>query len=440
MTNRKSTFIATVAIVIGSLLLSWLPASRATGPSWTFRKIADTTDRNPDRPEFGFGIWQHGPALDGGIVVFPADDNLWAADTSTGSLTKLVGRTTPIPDGTGNFDTVPWSHFRMSHGTVVFRGTGDGNQAGYYAVPAGGGGITMLVNQSTPVPGEEFTFGINGIPFDFNLDPGHLVFGTQVGSQLNVYAVPVTGGPVTVVANSKNFQICEDGIGFGQFVRPDLSGQTVVMKVGNNVAGAAIYTAPLSGFQGVPHPCAEPRLRVVNATRVASVNTPVPEDPRGRNFDGFSFGDPLIDGDVVVFEGAVPAACCDVAGLYSYSPATGVRKLVDTNTPVPDGTGTFRAGGAFALDLTPAYSISDGQVVFLGVDAAGKIGLYLVPATGGPVTKIIAEGDSLGDGRTVTGLNLSIQVDSLSGNQLAFWVRFNPGGHDGIYVATMSAE
>jgi hypothetical protein len=75
------------------------------------------------------------------------------------------------------------------------------------------------------------------------------------------------------------------------------------------------------------------------------------------------------------------------------------------------------------------YTLSGGNVVFRAWDAARREGLYYVPASGGTVTKIVATGDSLGDGRTIIGngngfFQPPIQAGSLSGDELGFRVDF----------------
>jgi hypothetical protein len=451
MTNQKIQSMIVLIALIGNFIFQGLLARDALAATFTFKKIVDSFDPIPGEPGMTFfipGGSAGTPAVDGGNVVFVTQGELWTVNSNGGFLTKLADSNTPIPNGTGNFgDVFP---FRINNGTVVFRGNGIG-QAGYYAIPAGGGALTTLANQDTAIPGGTGTFGpligsTGGSNNGFNLDNGNLVFQREVGG---VYAVPVAGGPVTVVGDGSVF-ICEVGYGFGgigTYRTPDISGQTVAMLVTNVFGQGAIYTTPLSGLTGVADPCASPALKATNATRVASVNTPVPEDPQGRNFDAFAFSAPLIDEDTVVFSGAafVPVSNYDLAGLYSFSPTNGLRKLVDTNTPVPEGTGNFIAGGVFTGSIVSDYSLSKGMVVFRGTDATGKQGLYLVPANGGSITKIIAIGDPLGDGRTLAGINglffqPPIQADSLSGSQLAIRVDFSDptlGTGVAIYVTNL---
>ncbi|MBI1930761.1 T9SS type A sorting domain-containing protein [Candidatus Poribacteria bacterium] len=274
---------------------------------------------------------------------------------------------------------------------------------------------------------------------------GHLIFSTNFEA---TYTVPVAGGAVTIVGDSSS-AICEGGYNpLVDFSEADISGDTVVMIASNTRGERAIYTAPRSGFVGVvDESCVPaPTLRATNAALIASANTPVPGDAQGRNFyighDGFDI--PLIDGNVVIFRGAAlnpSTQAVDLVGIYSAISGT-LTKLVDTNTPVPGGTGNFQGTG----NSLRYYTLNNGTVVFFGQDTAGKDGLYLISATGGPITKIIAVGDSLGEGRTVQGVNGAvqppIQTDSLSGNQLAFRVDFYDSTRrttgTGIYVATIS--
>jgi hypothetical protein len=208
-----------------------------------------------------------------------------------------------------------------------------------------------------------------------------------------------------------------------------VSGPTTALLTGNVFGQGAIYYAPLSGLSGVVNSCATPALMVTNATRVASLNTPVPADPSGRNFSAYSFVSSAIDGPNIVFGGAAAGRTVDLAGLYGYNRSTGATvKLVDSNTPVPDGAGDFQIIGEGAI--SNGWALSKGNVVFQGVDANGIEGLYLVSADGGTINKILAVGDTLPDGRVVAGnggqfFQPPIQPDSLRGKSPGIYVAFN---------------
>jgi len=406
--------------------------------TFTFTKIVDSFEAEPGQPGYTFEISggvAGAPGNSGTKISFvaepieTADFQLWTSDTSGGTLVKLVDINTPIPGGTGTF-TDGYAH-RIAGSRIVFLGIDDATSTeGYYSVPAAGGKIIKLVNQSTEKPDGSGTFGPTGLtaaPFNLNA-------GTEVFSVLGAtFSIPVSGTPLAEPANPYQYVICESGYsGYGltSFSSPDGSGSTMVL-VGSNVLGeTGIITAPLSGFTGVANACAGTELEVTNATAIATVNTAVPADPHHRNFDIYSFAGPLISGSNIVFQGAAPPLTTngpyDLAGLYGQTSTTGLRKLVDSRTAVPGGTGTFQNNGN---TISGGWAISGSNVVFRGTDAASKEGIYLVKAAGGTITKIVAVGDVLPDGRTVIGNSGSffqqpIQASSISGASLAVRLDF----------------
>jgi hypothetical protein len=309
--------------------------------------------------------------------------------------------------------------------------------------------LKTLANQDTPLPDTMGIFGpgighVGGSADGFDY-AGHLVF-QDAHNGGGVYRLSPTGGNAFTVGNGTLF-ICEAGYGFGGiglYLLPTISGQTVAMRVQNVFGHAAIYTAPRTGVTGVTDPCATPALKASNVKHIASANDIVPGDPSGRNFDLFGFGRPVIDKKTVAFLGtACTGFTCDNQGIYSKIGAGGLKRLVDTYTSVPGGNGAFQ-NSQVNLSLSQ-YAVSGKYVVFRGSDADSRDGLYFVSTSGGPITKIVAVGDVLPDGRTVVGNGLRfhqppIQIDSLSGKKVGFRVDFaDPvkGGGTGIYVATL---
>lgn len=424
------------SIFVLHIVLTGLLCPLSFAQTFTYKKIVDSFEAIPGQPGNTFAVASQGAPGNSGSKLsfviqpsFSSNLQLWISDTSGGSLLKLVDTTTPIPGGTGTF-VEGYAH-RFFGQKIVFLGidntTGD---EGFYSVPAPGGTIIELVNQQTQKPDGSGPFGstaFSGAPFNF--DRGNEVFGVN-GS---VFAVPASGTPLTEPATGTQFFICETGYtggGMGLYGSPDVSSSTIALLPSNVLGQGAIYTAPLSGFAGVTDPCAGALLKVTNATHVASINTAVPADRHLRNFSALAFANPLIDGANVVFGGAAtplkPGGSYDLAGLYGFNLMTGVlRKLVDTHTPVPGGTGNFSlfGFGGSGASISNLWTVSAGSVVFVGTDAAGKQGLYLVGA-GGPISKILAVGDTLPDGRVVNGngggfFQPPIQPDSLRGKSLA---------------------
>jgi hypothetical protein len=317
------------------------------------------------------------------------------------------------------------------------------DQRVYYAVPATGGTIKELVNQSTEKPDGTGKFGATAFsPSNFDLDSSSLVFVVDAAG----FAVPAAGTPLTEPDNDTKFFICETGYidgGMDGYYYADLSGKTMALFTGSTFGQGAIYYAPLRGLTGVKAKCASPSLMVTKATRVASINTSVPADPHKRKFYAYDFASPAIDGKNIVFGGgATPLkSAIDLAGLYGYNSGTRTTvKLVDSNTPVPGGHGNFQIYGTGAISR--GWTVHSGNVVCLGLDANGKEGLYLVGAGGGNINKLLAVGDKLPDGRIVAGsgglmFQLPIQPDSLRGNSLGMYIVFNDpklGIGNGIYL------
>ena len=92
---------------------------------------------------------------------------------------------------------------------------------------------------------------------------------------------------------------------------------------------------------------------------------------------------------------------------------------------VPGGTGTFSTFDEFST------SLDNGNLAFIGVDAANQSGIYT--DVGGVLAEVVTTGEFL-DGKYVSSWDLGSQ--GLSGNQIAFQVVFDDGSQ-GVYVATV---
>lgn len=202
---------AVLPMVVG---FAWLLSMAGLADAVEFTKIVDALTPIPGQSGSNFLVFPTPPAYDGSKVVFaaqPGTRQLWTANPDGGGFTKLADSNTPIPGGTGHFgDVCP---YRVSNGTVVFRGNDDNQQAGYYAVPAIGSAIIMLVNQSTIVPNIGGPFGAVGLTTSFGLSGSTFVFARNTGG---VYGVSTGGGVVSAVADPNIF-VCEPKSPFGGF-------------------------------------------------------------------------------------------------------------------------------------------------------------------------------------------------------------------------------
>lgn len=337
------------------------------------------------------------PANSRGVVAFVGPNgSVWTANADGTALKKVIDSTTVIPTSQpaipfGNSQFTPYTpasgdsfsigygnQLRIGGGMLVFVATdpataGTLSGIGLYSVPIAGGPITALASGK-------------GFPFDFQVsDSGQVVF--EYESQ--VYTVPASGGPITTLAANQALSkppslIVNSGstAQANQFAYPAISGSNVVLNAGNNGSGGSIQTTTTSG----------------SGTFVDIAD--------GRQFDVFGFTNPKIDGTTVLFGGVIRSS--GIRGIYSSSGPGQFVTLVDSTMAVPGGNGKFT--------LTPDIRVSDGMVVFRSTDGNGNVGIYEVSEAGGPITKVLAVGDSIG-GDLVQNVDMGAQA--FSGSKLA---------------------
>src|SRR5437660_3046951 len=150
--------------LIGISLLAGLahsPAARAQG--FVVTPILD--ERTP-RPDGAGNFYPVTPALDGGVIVFnqgdwcaacPAPDSIWAAEVAGGVLRKLVGTSTAVPGGAGNFSKFELRPI-VKNGIVLFIGFDRNSRPGLYTVPAAGGAVARIADTNTAIPGASVSF------------------------------------------------------------------------------------------------------------------------------------------------------------------------------------------------------------------------------------------------------------------------------------------
>lgn len=149
-------------------------------------------------------------------------------------------------------------------------------------------------------------------------------------------------------------------------------------------------------------------------TRVADVNTPIP----GGSGTFTSFNPPVLSGSNVAFDGF--GSFGGQEGLYLFESGV-LTRVVDRNTPIPGGNGTFTGG------FRPA--LSGGNVAFRGDGSAGQEGIYLFE--GGALTRVADLNTPIPGGNgTFTSLDF---LPALSGGNVAF-TGFGSSGQGGIYL------
>jgi hypothetical protein len=167
-----------------------------------------------------------------------------------------------------------------------------------------------------------------------------------------------------------------------------------------------------------PNPCAATPI----ITLVADISTPIPGG--SGTFSGFANA-PSQDGTTLAFVGFGSA---NFTGVYTASGGT-LHKVPDSNTPVPDGPGTFSdfssAGGY--------PSVQGNNVAFyaFGGQVRGMAGNGVYLNTNGTLTKVADQNTAIPNG---TGLFLNFSQASLDQGTVAFSGHGN--GQQGIYAAS----
>jgi hypothetical protein len=172
---------------------------------------------------------------------------------------------------------------------------------------------------------------------------------------------------------------------------------------------------------------------------IADVDTHAPQTPAGYHFDQFrTFDLPVIDRtadhNFSVFKGeSIADSAPRISGIYSRGSA-GFDRLVDSTVRVPGGTGKFDGTGF--VDTVRSLAAVNGIVIFRGVDAAFRHGIYAVRADGsGKITKIIAQGDPI-NGTTVDAVepqSLVFRRDGFDGTTLVFMAQYAGNAGRGIF-------
>ncbi len=256
--------------------------------------------------------------------------------------------------------------------------------------------FTQVADTSTLVPGGAMseTFSAFGAPA---LDGGQVAFqGFGTMGQAGIYRDGI--GALGVVADLGT--AIPDGTGnFMNFFFPALQGGQVAFN------GSAFNASGPGLQQGV--------YRDVGGTltRIADLTTPIPDG--SGTFSGF--GLVSVDGGQIGFEGS---GLSGQSGIYRDGVGA-LTTIVNTNTAVPDGTGTFT--------IFNNSSLAGGRVAFVGLGTSGERGVYRTGV--GALTRIADLNTAIPGG---TGNFTDFSDLSTDGDQIAF-DGFRPPDQFGVY-------
>ena len=447
-------------VCVGVLAMLGGGAESVEAGSFLFEKIVDSNTAVPGGQEdfSGFGTM----VVHGAEVAFGGSESVRAdgsrnqgiySTTGGGSgLVALVDLQTPVPGGEGRFGEFE-SRFTVNGSTVVFEAeveeadplvfglftnVGDGPLA---TVAGVGEEVTSVPGE----PGQEFSDFRN-----FTVQGDSVLFLGVVGSfPLRLYRYSQEGGLVSIAgpgvavpggsgdfSQVSDYEVSGSNLAVSSPVtgvyRDTGSGLTPVADTGTSVPeGEGDFTAfggvsisgtsvafmgeDAAGHEGVYVQFAEGELMKVVDTR-----TPVPGGT--GNFTDINAVEVSISGTGVGF---VADDDTENIGYYAFTPEGGIVTVVDQNTTVPGGTGTF-------IDFT-APSIEGAAFSFAGQDEVGVWGVF--SNVGGELEKVVGQGDVLG-GKVLKGL---LFETVLSGDDIVFMAIFEDDSR-GIFRATLVPE
>jgi hypothetical protein len=346
-------------------------------------------DRNTPIPGRSVNFYDfEAPVVSGGRVAFLGGSGYgtqkWIYLFDGTTLSNVADFNTSIPGGSGTFLQV--NAPVISGSNVAFEGFGSSGQQGIYLFD--GTMLSKIADLNTAIPGGTGNF----ISFDYlGISAGKVSFyGEGPSGQRGIYLF--NGATLNKIADL-NTAIPEGSGNFMGIGYPVISG--------NNVA-----------FGGFGFPVQQEGIYLSNGTtlrKVADLNTAIPGG--SGNFTSFS-RPPVISGGNVAFTGVGSSG---QGGIYLFNGTTLV-KVVDFNTPVPEGSGKFTI-------LSPPV-ISGSNVAF-----GGSGGSYLF--NGATLTKVADSNTPIPEG---SGNFYAVGWPVISGSDLAFF-GFGSLGQEGIYLA-----
>ena len=393
--------------------LACLATAAIQGQTYSFLPVVSETTPRPD----GKGNFSPTSAsLQGSTVVFnqgascagcAAPDSIWTENLLTGTLLKLVDVASIAPGGTAQ-----WSYFdvdaELKQGIVVFLGFDANNRSGLFAVPVTGGNVTLLVDTNTQIPGTAVNFS-QFFRGSFHHDGATVVFAAQGPGVSGVFSVRVDGTNLSVVADG-NTQVNSNQCNVfpvANFGSPDIGSGAIVFNgttaFDPSTGYNAIFLGPLTqtlSSQCTPYPT------ILNSTEV------LPGDPTAQPHTRFHYG--LVDGTNLVY--LADDANGQFDGIFTTAlaaPGGSSTAVVTSNTSLP------QYGVAGENDFT--FSSDQGNVIFYAHNAANTLSALML-AQNGSISKIIGVSDML-DGYNMIGLGAQTP-GAQSGTEIAFvWTR-----------------
>ncbi|MHC4996457.1 MAG: hypothetical protein ACYTGQ_15530, partial [Planctomycetota bacterium] len=258
---------------------------------------------------------------------------------------RIADTNTYIPNGSGRF--INFYPPAIQGSDVAFQGSGEGKQGIYTYID---GELKAVADGNTAL----YPIGtLQGGAFLVTLDGGSVAFrATDFGSGIFTNV----GGRINMIATNLGTTLIPGGTGpFTDFSSPPSlsNGKVAFVGLGSD-SQSGVYT-DRNGFLEV----------------VADEDTLIPGGT-GAFTGGFIGANEVIDNGKISFRSSGGSG---QAGIYLDDGVNHLTVMVNQNTPVPGGTGTFRGFGS--------HSMVGDDIAFIGYDYSYRYGIYTRVLFGG---------------------------------------------------------
>jgi hypothetical protein len=374
------------------------------------------------------------------VLVFFCSNNFCYAIT----FTCVADESTTIPAGQWNgqlFSTFAASGMDsppgIDNGKVIFLGKpASGSQNGVFKWEDGA--VRLIADPSTPRPGggsfSEFRYpSIQGGGYAFSAYSG--IYRTVSGVLTTVHGPDDFQGSSRPSLDGSSVWFHATTTSSDGIYRWDSGSTTCVAEKGQATPSAPGFTfnilnCNVSGGQGnvafyassgSSYSCKGIyKFADGSLQRVADKLMPAPGDGAGT-FNSFLNNPIAYDGQTLGF-----VASDSVRGYGLFLERNDILESVAVDGQPAPGGGTFDINGYFDVGV----STDAGHLAFSSVFSGGTA---IYTDLGGELERILASGDTL-FGQTINSLTMN--VEGLSGNQIAFLAKFT-NGNSGIYIATV---
>lgn len=286
------------------------------------------------------------PAQEAMLFIGSGSQNTLGLYVKSGEiLRRIVDTYTPVPSGVGNFTGFAGNGISFDvQGAIAFMGTDSAGNQGVYASSFPGGGVSVVANGSTRIPGGTGAF--NNFLFTAVNAYGTVFFGGGLGNQSGLYLN--RQGALSVLANG---QTAVPGMGgtFNGFGEPVMAGTSVVFHARGTNSSDGIYQAG-GGSVSV----------------IADVTTPVPGG--SGTFQTFFMNDPSVDerGNVAFLAGYET----NKFGIFARINGS-LRRIITSDD-------TLNGGPLMSLGIS-VNQLSQGLLTFFSLRSPGVFGIYSLP-------------------------------------------------------------